>query len=40
MRKFRGIKNEKTYMLNNSGVTLKELNIGGKEKTWEVQNAT
>ena len=40
MRKFRGIKNEKTFMLNNSGVTLKELNAGGKEKTWEVQNAT
>ena len=40
MRKFRGIKNEKTYMLKNSNVVLKELDKGGKEKTWEVQNAT
>ena len=40
MRKFRGIKNEKTYMLKNSNVVLKELDKGRKEKTWEVQNAT
>ena len=40
MRKFRGIKNDKTYMLDDAGVTLKEVNRGGKEKTWEVLNAT
>tara|TARA_R110000824_G_scaffold164174_1_gene340318 strand:- start:1668 stop:1982 length:315 start_codon:yes stop_codon:yes gene_type:complete len=39
-RKFRGIKNEKTHMLNDAGITLKELNLHGKEQTWKVQNAT
>ena len=40
MRKFRGIKNEKTYMLNNADITLREIDRGGKEKNWEVLNAT
>ena len=40
MRKFRGIKNDKTHMLDNAGITLKEVSRGGKEKTWEVLNIT
>tara|TARA_R100000742_G_C4279466_1_gene104112 strand:- start:2088 stop:2399 length:312 start_codon:yes stop_codon:yes gene_type:complete len=37
MRKFRGIKNEKDYMLKNAGITLKEVVKFKGEKSWEIQ---
>ena len=40
MRKFRGIKNEKQYMLKDAGVILKRVKTQGKEKSWEVLNAS
>ena len=40
MRKFRGIKNDKAWMFSDAGITLKEVNRGGKEKSWEVLNAS
>jgi hypothetical protein len=38
MRKFRGIKNTKQFMLRNAGVTLEEVNQGSREKNWKVLN--
>ena len=40
MRKFRGIKNDKSWMFSDAGITLKEVSRGGKEKSWEVLNAS
>ena len=37
MRKFRGIKNEKTHMLKNAGISLKEVSAYKGEKSWEIQ---
>ena len=38
MRKFRGIKNEKTHMLKNAGISLKEVSAYKGEKSWEIQH--
>jgi len=40
MRKFRGIKNEKDYMLKNAGVSLKEVSVFKGEKSWEIQHTS
>lgn len=39
-RKFRGIRNDKKYMLDNAGIILNEFNTKSRETKWQVSFTT